>query len=73
VPGRERAAVWEKNMLEFAVDNFNDAGIEKTPPLGFSAPRDAPRIRVWGVLVRFAKKQVRSEKTPPLLIRAWHA
>ena len=28
VPGRERAAEWEKNMLEFAEDNFNDAGIE---------------------------------------------
>jgi hypothetical protein len=26
--GRERAAEWEKNMLEFAEDNFNDAGIE---------------------------------------------
>ena len=25
VPGRERAAEWEKNMLEFAEDNFNDA------------------------------------------------
>ena len=28
VPGRERAAEWEKNTLEFAEDNFNDAGIE---------------------------------------------
>ena len=27
VPGRERAAKWEKNMLEFADGNFNDAGM----------------------------------------------